>query len=200
MLLADHEIESLCTYQVDVDSNMIQPFINCQIRNINDRRVISYGLSSYGYDIRLSPKEFKVYQHVPGSIVSPKHADDRHFWDSKLHHAGDGDYFIIPGHTYSLGVSLERFNIPHFITGICMGKSTYARVGLIVNVTPLEAGWRGYLTIEISNSSDADVKVYANEGIAQILFMMGHQECETTYNDRNGKYQSQEHQITMPRL
>lgn len=174
---------------------MIEPFQSELIRRVNDLPTISYGLSSYGYDIRLSPKDFQIFRHIPGTVVDPKRFNPENLEPATLHKDDSGEYFILPAHTYGLGVALERLQIPDNVTVICIGKSTYARVGLIANLTPGEAGWQGHLTLEFSNSSSADVRVYANEGIVQLLFLLGDR-CATTYADRNGKYQDQKQQVT----
>jgi dCTP deaminase len=161
---------------------------------------ISWGLSSYGYDIRLSPLEFLVFRHIPGTIVDPKKFNPRNLEPVELHHDENGDYFILPGNSYGLGVSLESIKMPPNVTAICLGKSTYARVGVICNITPLEAGWIGKsITLEFSNSSNADVRIYANEGICQLLFFEG-EPCQTTYADRGGKYQNQSERVTLPKV
>lgn len=182
---------------------MITPFEDKLVRKISSQEkqipVISYGISSYGYDIRLSPKEFLVFRHIPGTIVDPKNFNPRNLEAVELHHDQNGNYFILPGNSYGLGVSLETITMPPNVTAICLGKSTYARVGLIANITPLEASWKGAITLEFSNSSHADVKVYANEGICQLLFFEG-EPCLTTYADRGGKYQNQEEKVTLPRV
>ena len=177
MILNDAEITELAI------NGMITPFQIQLIREVGIcghaemprqiRKVISYGLSSYGYDIRLSSKEFKVFKHIPGTIVNPKSFNPDNLESVKLQRDSWGDYFIIPAHSYGLGVAIERLEMPADLTGICVGKSTYARAGLIANLTPIEASWRGNLTIEISNSSNADCRVYANEGICQLLFLKG---------------------------
>lgn len=176
---------------------MITPFSPTLIGK--DQNVISYGLSSYGYDIRLSPKVFGVFHHIPGQIIDPKKFDPKHLEPADLHNDEQGEYFILPGNSYGLGVATERLNIPRNITVICVGKSTYARTGIIANLTPAEAGWRGHLTLEFSNSSSADCRIYANEGIVQLLFFDG-DPCGVSYKDRNGKYQDQAEQITLPRV
>lgn len=179
------------------ENGMIENFIPVLMRQTLERKVISYGLSSYGYDIRLSPSDFRIFRHIPGKVVDPKNFNPDNLEQAKLYHDETGDYFILPSHSYGLGVALERLHIPSNVTVICIGKSTYARTGLICNLTPAEAGWKGYLTLEISNSSGADCKVYANEGIAQLLFFEG-EPCLTSYEDRKGKYQDQLHQVTLP--
>lgn len=186
----------------NAELGMISPFEPSQIRQVAEpwnRKVISYGVSSYGYDIRLSAKEFFVFRHVPGQIVNPKRFQDRQLETVELQHDEDGDFFVIPGNSYGLGVSLERLNIPPDITVLCVGKSTYARCGIIANVTPAEASWIGYLTLEFSNASSADCRVYANEGIVQLLFLKGNP-CETTYADRDGKYQGQVESVVLPKV
>lgn len=181
---------------------MIKPFELSCVRTVSSddtgliRPVLSYGLSSYGYDIRLSPVEFLVFRHIPGTIVNPKRFNPKNLEPVALNSDEDGDYFIIPAHSYGLGVSLEQLEIPPNITVICIGKSSYARVGLIANITPIEASWRGFLTLEFSNSSSADCRIYANEGVVQLLFLEG-ETCDTTYADRNGKYQDQPNRVTL---
>jgi dCTP deaminase len=177
---------------------MIHPFNSGKIRKINGEPVVSYGSSSYGYDLRLDPDDFRIFRHVPGLIVDPKAFDDRCLFPAELHYADDGStYFILPAHTYALGVVTERLILPPNVTAIFIGKSTYARCGVIVNLTPGEAGWEGYLTLEISNSSGADCRIYANEGICQALFYEG-APCDAPYGD--GKYQRQTAGVTVARI
>ncbi len=184
---------------------MIEPFEPKLIRQVLldsvelSRPVISYGLSSYGYDIRLSPVEFKIFRHVPGTIINPKRFNPKNLESVPLMSDDDGDYFILPAHSYGLGVALERLVIPEYITCLFIGKSTYARCGLVWNLTPGEAGWTGYLTLEVSNSSSADCRVYANEGVVQALFLEG-DPCETTYATRAGKYQDQPQRVTLAKV
>ena len=184
---------------------MIAPFEPKLIRTVAaegnglGRKVLSFGMSSYGYDIRLSPEEFLVFRHIPGTVVNPKRFNAKNLESVPLHTDEDGDYFIIPAHSYGLGVALEHLEIPSNITVICIGKSSYARVGLIANLTPVEASWRGHLTLEFSNSSSADCRIYANEGIVQLLFLEG-EPCETTYADRSGKYQDQPQKVTLAKV
>ncbi len=163
------------------------------------RRVISYGLSSYGYDIRLSPKEFKVFRHIPGTVIDPKNFNPANLDPVELHEDECGEFFILPAHSYGLGVALEKLQIPENVTVLCIGKSTYARAGIIANLTPAEAGWRGHLTLEFSNSSSADCRIYANEGVVQLLFFQGDR-CETSYEARKGKYQGQPEQVVVARV
>ena len=181
---------------------MIEPFEPSLVRQIqldngDFRKVLSYGQSSFGVDIRLSNQEFLIFKHIPGTIINPKRFNPQNLEPVPLHKDEDGEFFIIPAHSYGLGVALERLRIPPNITVICVGKSSYARCGLIVNTTPAEASWEGHLTLEFSNSSSADCRVYANEGIAQLLFLEG-EPCKITYSDRNGKYQNQPQRVTLP--
>jgi dCTP deaminase len=164
------------------------------------RAVLSYGCSSYGYDIRLSPKQFKVFRHVPGTIMDPKCFNPKNLEEVELlHDPTKGDYFILPAHSYGLGVALEHLVMPPNVTAICLGKSTYARMGVIANMTPAEAGWQGHLTLEFSNSSGADCRLYANEGICQLLFFEG-EPCDVSYANRAGKYQGQSEEVTLARV
>jgi len=178
---------------------MISPFAPKQVRAIDGVPVISFGLSSFGYDVRLSPVEFRIFRHIPGTVVDPKHFNPDNLEVTPLHEDQYGQYFILPAHSYGLGVALERLEIPNNITVVCMGKSTYARCGIIANVTPGEASWRGHLTLEFSNSSSADCRIYANEGVVQLLFLEG-EPCEITYESRRGKYQDQSEIVTLARV
>ncbi|MDY6899478.1 MAG: dCTP deaminase [Cyanobacteriota bacterium] len=184
---------------------MINPFEASLIREIKcdedslARRVISYGLSSYGYDIRLSPTEFRIFRHIPGTVVDPKNFKEQNLESTALHSSVEGDYFILPAHSYGLGVALERLEVPGNISVICIGKSTYARCGIIANLTPAEAAWRGHLTLEFSNSSSADCRIYANEGVVQLLFLEG-EPCAISYEARQGKYQDQPEKVTIARI
>ena len=167
--------------------------------HIHLRPVLSYGTSSYGYDLRLSAAEFLIFRHVPGTVMNPKRFNPKNLEHTPLLHDEDGRYFILPAHSYGLGVALERLRVPQGITGICLGKSTYARLGIICNMTPAESGWEGHLTLEFSNSSGADCRIYAEEGICQLLFFEG-ERCETTYKDRAGKYQGQPERVTLAKV
>ncbi len=178
---------------------MISPFEAQLVRRVNDLPVISYGLSSYGYDLRLSPNEFRIFRHVPGTVVDPKHFNPANLEPAILHEDANGHFFILPAHSYGLGVALEHLSVPDNVTVICIGKSTYARIGLIANLTPAEAGWRGHLTLEFSNSSSADCRIYASEGIVQLLFLEG-APCAVSYETRRGKYQDQQEQVTLARV
>lgn len=162
------------------EKGMIEPFNKEQVRE----GVISYGISSYGYDMRIAD-EFKIFTNINNTIVDPKGFDIKSFIDFK------GDVCIVPSNSFVLGRSVEYFRIPREVLVICLGKSTYARCGIVVNVTPLEPEWEGYVTIEISNTSPLPVKIYANEGIAQLLFIEGSEVCERSYADKAGKYQAQ---------
>lgn len=178
---------------------MISPFEPASIRQAGELKVASYGPSSYGYDLRLSPADFRVFKHIPGTVVNPKRFNPDNLEAVDLQSDEDGDYFIIPANSYALGVALERIALPSNITAICIGKSTYARCGIIANTTPAEAAWQGYLTLEFSNASSADCRIYANEGVLQLLFFEG-EPCNTTYADRNGKYQGQDSVVTLARV
>jgi dCTP deaminase len=171
-----------------LEHGMIEPFEDRQVR----KGVISYGLSSYGYDIRVAD-EFKVFTNINNTVVDPKNFDDRSFVDMKT------EVCIIPPNSFALAKTVEYFRIPRDVLTVCVGKSTYARCGLIVNVTPFEPEWEGYVTLEISNTTPLPAKVYANEGISQVLFFQSDEVCETSYADKKGKYQKQQG-LTLPRL
>jgi dCTP deaminase len=171
-----------------LEHGMIEPFEEKQVR----KGVISYGLSSYGYDIRVAD-EFKVFTNINNTVVDPKNFDDRSFVDMKT------DVCIIPPNSFALAKTVEYFRIPRDVLTVCVGKSTYARCGLIVNVTPFEPEWEGFVTLEISNTTPLPAKVYANEGISQVLFFQSDEVCETSYADKKGKYQKQLG-LTLPRL
>ena len=187
------------------EEGLIHPFEPQLVRHVemsglhSTRPVISYGLSSYGYDIRLSPSEFRIFRHVPGTVVDPKHFNPENLEPTSLRTDTSGSYFVLPAHSYGLGVALERIQVPDNISVICIGKSTYARCGIIANLTPAEAGWRGHLTLEFSNSSSADCRIYANEGVVQLLFFEG-EPCEVSYETRRGKYQDQPEKVTLARV
>ncbi len=180
-------------------TGMIDPFEEALIRKVDRRPVLSFGLSSYGYDIRLSPKDFRIFRHIPGTVVDPKHFQAANLEPTPLHEDERGHFFILPSHSYGLGVALECLDVPKNITVLCIGKSTYARIGCIANLTPAEAGWKGHLTLEFSNASHADCRIYAGEGIVQLLFLEG-EPCGTSYACREGKYQNQAHEVTLPRV
>jgi dCTP deaminase len=176
-----------------VEKGMIEPFVDGQIKqNEEGGRVVSYGLSSYGYDLRVSD-EFKVFTNVFSSVVDPKAFDERSFVDMQT------DVCIVPPNSFALARSVEYFRIPREVLTICVGKSTYARCGIIVNVTPFEPEWEGHVTLEISNTTPLPARIYANEGLAQVVFFLAADVCETSYADRVGKYMRQRG-ITIPRL
>ena len=189
--------------KVQAAAGMIEPFQAGLVRYLDPEQklgpVLSSGCSSYGYDLRLSAAEFLTFRHVPGTVMNPKRANPANLEPAPLHEDEDGRFFILPGHTYGLGVTLERLRVPPNVTVICLGKSTYARSGIIVNTTPAEAAWEGHLTLEFSNSSGADCRIYAEEGICQLLFFEG-DPCETTYQDRAGKYQRQPERVVGARI
>ena len=170
------------------ERRMIEPFEDRQVRD----GVISFGLSSYGYDIRVAD-EFKVFTNINSTVVDPKNFDARSFVDVQA------DVCIIPPNSFALAKTIEHFRIPRDVLTICVGKSTYARCGLIVNVTPFEPEWEGFVTLEISNTTPLPAKVYSNEGIAQVLFFQSDEMCEVSYADKKGKYQGQQG-LTLPRL
>ena len=171
-----------------LEHGMIEPFEDRQVRI----GVVSYGLSSYGYDIRAS-SEFKIFTNINSTIVDPKAFDPKSFVDFK------GDVCIIPPNSFALARTVEYFRIPRDVMVVCLGKSTYARCGIIVNVTPLEPGWEGHVTLEFSNTTPLPAKVYANEGACQFLFLQGNEPCEVSYADRAGKYMGQRG-VTLPKL
>ncbi|MFV1993458.1 MAG: dCTP deaminase [Acidiferrobacterales bacterium] len=170
---------------------MIEPFEADQVKQGDNGRVISYGTSSYGYDIRCSD-EFKIFTNINSAIVDPKNFDSSSFVDFK------GDVCIIPPNSFALARTVEYFRIPRNVLTVCLGKSTYARCGIIVNVTPFEPEWEGHVTLEFSNTTPLPAKIYANEGIAQVLFFESDEVCETSYADRNGKYMKQKG-VTLPK-
>ena len=179
----DHWIKQMAR-----DRGMIEPFETTQVRD----GVISYGVSSYGYDIRVAD-EFKIFTNVHSAIVDPKRFDPRSMVDLT------SDVCVIPPNSFALARTVEYFRIPRNVLTICVGKSTYARCGIIVNVTPFEPEWEGYVTLEISNTTPLPAKIYANEGIAQVLFFEAEDECEISYADKKGKYQRQQ-SIVLPKL
>ncbi|MCK5810429.1 MAG: dCTP deaminase [Cocleimonas sp.] len=171
--------------------DMISPFEAGQVREYNNQRVISYGTSSYGYDVRCAD-EFKIFTNINSAIVDPKAFDENSFVDVQ------SDVCIIPPNSFALARTVEYFKIPRSTLTVCLGKSTYARCGIIVNVTPLEPEWEGHVTLEFSNTSPLPAKIYANEGVAQMLFFESDEPCDISYKDRGGKYQGQEG-VTLPK-
>ena len=175
-------------------NGMIEPFEPGQIREQDGHRIISYGTSSYGYDIRCAP-EFKVFTNIHSTVVDPKNFDENSFVDVNK------DVCIIPPNSFALARTVEYFRIPRNVLVLCLGKSTYARCGIIVNVTPLEPEWEGYVTLEFSNTTPLPAKIYANEGVAQVIFLEAAPDdvCEVSYKDRGGKYQGQTG-VTLPKI
>lgn len=171
-----------------LENKMIEPFVDSQVRD----NVISYGLSSYGYDVRVAD-EFKIFTNVHSAVVDPKAFDPKSMVDF------NGDVCVIPPNSFALARTVEYFRIPRKVLTICLGKSTYARCGIIVNVTPFEPEWEGFVTLEISNTTPLPAKIYANEGLAQVIFFEADEECEISYADKKGKYQKQT-TITLPKL
>jgi dCTP deaminase len=171
-----------------LEQRMIEPFEEKQVRD----GVISYGLSSYGYDIRIAD-EFKIFTNINSSVVDPKSFDPRSFVDFK------GEVCMIPPNSFALAQTVEYFRIPRNVITVCVGKSTYARCGIIVNVTPFEPEWEGIVTLEVSNTTPLPAKIYAGEGIAQVLFFESDELCETSYADKKGKYQAQK-RLTLPKI
>jgi dCTP deaminase len=170
------------------EHRMIEPFVEEQVKD----NAVSFGVSSYGYDIRISD-EFKIFTNINSTVVDPKRFDEQAFQDFK------GDVCIIPPNSFALGRSVEYFRIPRNVMTICVGKSTYARCGIITNVTPFEPDWEGFVTLEISNTTPLPAKIYANEGIAQVLFFESDEDCLVSYGDKKGKYQAQKG-ITLPKV
>ncbi len=174
------------------EKEMISPFESKMIREIDGQKIVSYGTSSYGYDIRCAP-EFRVFTNINNTIVDPKSFDPNSFVEF------NDEYCIIPPNSFALARTVEFFKIPRNVLTICVGKSTYARCGIIVNVTPFEPEWEGYVTLEFSNTTPLPAKIYAGEGCAQVLFFESDEPCETSYKDRGGKYQGQSG-VTLPKI
>lgn len=177
--------------QMAREHGMIEPFEPGQVREAEGRSIISYGTSSYGYDIRCA-SDFKIFTNINSAVVDPKAFDDSSFVSTR------SDVCIIPPNSFALASTVEYFRIPRNVLTLCLGKSTYARCGIIVNVTPLEPEWEGHVTLEFSNTTPLPAKVYANEGVAQILFLESDEVCEVSYRDRGGKYQGQQG-VTLPK-
>jgi len=176
------------------EHGMIEPFEAGQVREVNGQRIVSYGTSSYGYDIRCS-RDFKIFTNINSTMVDPKNFDEKSFVDVSA------DVCIIPPNSFALARTVEYFRIPRNVLTICLGKSTYARCGIIVNVTPFEPEWEGFVTLEFSNTTPLPAKIYANEGVAQVVFFESDPDdiCETSYRDRGGKYQGQKG-VTLPKI
>ncbi len=173
------------------ERGMIEPYVPHQIASVEEKRIVSYGTSSYGYDVRCST-EFKIFTNINAAVIDPKAFDDSSFIEFQ------GDVCIIPPNSFVLARTIEYFRIPRNVLTICVGKSTYARCGIIVNVTPFEPEWEGYVTLEFSNTTPLPAKIYANEGVAQVIFFESEEGCEISYKDRKGKYQGQTG-VTLPR-
>ena len=173
------------------ERGMIEPYVSHQVSSVEEKRIVSYGTSSYGYDIRCST-EFKIFTNINAAVVDPKAFDASSFIE--FH----GEVCIIPPKSFALARTIEYFRIPRNVLTLCVGKSTYARCGIIVNVTPFEPEWEGYATLEFSNTTPLPAKIYANEGVAQVIFFESEEECEISYKDRKGKYQGQTG-VTLPR-
>lgn len=171
---------------------MIEPFEPGQVRQLDGRKIVSYGTSSYGYDVRCSD-EFKIFTNVHSTIVDPKNFDEKSFVDVK------SDVCVIPPNSFALARTVEHFKIPRNVLVVALGKSSYARCGIVCNVTPLEPEWEGFVTLEFSNTTPLPAKIYANEGVAQMLFFESDEVCETSYKDRGGKYQGQKG-VTLPKI
>jgi dCTP deaminase len=194
MLLADFEISDLAIHQ-----EMISPFVPKVIKEENDKKILSYGLGSYGYDIRLDSKECFLFGGVQAGVCDPKNFDPSILKPLDLLCDEKGEFFILPPYGYCLGVAKEKIKLPRDVTVVAVGKSTYARSGILVNITPAEAMWEGYLTLEISNCTGLFNRIYANEGICQLLFMKG-EPCSVSYQDRKGKYQNQPKEVVLSRV
>lgn len=188
-VLADWEIKKLAE-----EEEMISPFCDSLVSERNGQKILSYGLSSYGYDIRLSPQQCLIFGLVQSGDCDPKAFDPHILKPADLREDEKGQYFLLPPYGYCLGVAQERIKLPRDITVVAVGKSTYARSGILVNITPAESGWEGYLTLEISNCTGLFNRIYADEGITQLLFYRGNP-CHVTYQDRKGKYQNQEKEV-----
>jgi len=182
-LKPDHWIRKMAR-----EHGMIEPFVESQVR----AGVISYGVSSYGYDMRVA-RQFKIFTNVHSAIVDPKNFNPQSFVDY------EGDVCIVPPNSFALASSVEYFRIPRSVLTLCVGKSTYARCGILTNITPFEPGWEGHVTLEISNTTPLPARIYAEEGIAQVLFFEADEECEVSYADKKGKYQGQRG-VTPPKI
>lgn len=190
MILSDKQIESLC---VNTDTPLIQPFFSTQVRALdNGNKVVSFGLSSFGYDLRVGRK-FKIFTNVNNSIIDPKDFSENSFVDF------EGDVCIIPPNSFVLAYSEELIAMPNDVLGVVLGKSTYARCGINCLATPLEPGWTGHVTLEFANTTPLPAKIYAGEGSCQVLFLKG-EVCKTSYSDRNGKYQNQSAEPVIPKM
>ncbi len=192
-VLSDQEIKNLAA------EGMIYPFSDRLINEQNGIKLLSYGLSSYGYDIRLSPNQCLLFGGVQHGMCDAKNFDPQILKETELHEDDHGQYFILPPFGYCLGVAIERLALPRDVTVVAVGKSTYARAGIMANITPAEAGWEGHLTLEICNCTPLFNRIYANEGICQLLFYRG-KPCDTSYQERKGKYQQQPAEVVLSRV
>lgn len=193
-VLCDKEIRRLAE-----DEEMIVPFQDRLVSKENGRRILSYGLSSYGYDIRLSPEQCLIFGRISEGECDPKDFKPEILTNAELLEDEKGKYFLLPPYGYCLGVARERLKLPRDVTVVAVGKSTYARSGILVNITPAESGWEGYLTLEISNCTGLFNRIYADEGVTQLLFYRGNP-CEVSYQDRKGKYQNQAPEVVFSKV
>jgi dCTP deaminase len=193
-VLCDKEIRQLAE-----DEEMIVPFQDRLVSKENGRRILSYGLSSYGYDIRLSPEQCLIFGRISEGECDPKDFKPEILTNAELLEDEKGKYFLLPPYGYCLGVARERLKLPRDVTVVAVGKSTYARSGILVNITPAESGWEGYLTLEISNCTGLFNRIYADEGVTQLLFYRGNP-CEVSYQDRKGKYQNQAPEVVFSKV
>ena len=193
-VLADWEIRDLA-----IEKDMISPFVDQLESERDGKKILSYGLSSYGYDIRLSPEQCLVFGKIQAGDCDPKNFDPDILKPTELLEDEQGKYFLLPPYGYCLGVAQERLKLPRDVTVVAVGKSTYARSGILVNITPAESGWEGYLTLEISNCTGLFNRIYADEGITQLLFYRG-KNCSVTYQDRKGKYQNQKKEVVFSKV
>ena len=194
MLLADNEIAALAE-----KNQMIEPFVSRTVSEVDGQKILSYGLGSYGYDIRLDDKHCFLFGGIQRGVCDPKDFDTDILKSLDLHTDEKGSYYILPPYGYCLGVAKERLKLPRNVTVVAVGKSTYARSGIMVNITPAESMWEGYLTLEISNCTSLFNKIYVNEGITQLLFLKG-EDCSVSYKDRKGKYQNQPAEVVFSKV
>lgn len=178
---------------------MIQPYCADLVREEKGRHVLSWGPSSYGYGLRLSADDFVLFRHIPGTVVNPKRFNPKNLEPLKLESDEDGSFFTLPAHSYGLGVTVEYIEMPEDVTGVLLNKSTYVRCGVVLPATVIDAGFRGWITLEIHNSSDTDCRLYANEGIGELLFFEG-EPCAVSYATRKGKYMDQKEEVTLAKV
>lgn len=197
-VLNDIQIKNRAVLTKSIEERMIVPYVSYQVKQLSDGPVISFGQSSFGYDFRLA-ENVKLFSPVNHRVLDPKQFSIDVMVDAEVYDEGNGRYVIIPPYSFALGYAVERFNIPRDVITICLNKSTYARLGLILNVTPFEPGWVGTPTLEMTNPTPLPMKVYVNEGIGQLLFFQG-RPCAVSYADRKGKYQDQPAQVVPARV